>query len=106
MTAEHPKTRATHVAALYGQAEPGLRLRLLNALLRPLGPLALVTVAAGAFSGLLPSDRWREAEASLADTRRVNSAQVLALAAYVEQKSPEALDQAVLGARAQTSFSA
>lgn len=79
------------VADLYRQASPPQRMRLLNLLLRPVGPLALVTVAAGAFAGLLPDDRWREAEVSLEDTRRVSTAQVLALAAYVEQKAPEVL---------------
>jgi len=81
---------------MYEQASPLQRLRLLNALLRPLGPMALVTVAAGAFAGLLPDDRWREAEASLEDTKRVSVTQVLALADYVAQKSPETLALATL----------
>ena len=82
------------VAALYAQASGPERVTLLNRLLRPLGPLALVTVAAGAFGGLLPSGpdaRWREAEVSLDDTRRVGTAQVLALADYVAQKAPDVL---------------
>lgn len=82
------------VAALYAQASPPERVTLLNRLLRPLGPLALVTVAAGAFAGLLPSGpdaRWREAEVSLDDTRRLGTAQVLALADYVAQKDPGVL---------------
>lgn len=86
-----PDTLAPLVADLYRQASPPQRMRLINLLLRPVGPLALVTVAAGAFAGLLPGERWREPEVSLDDTRRVSVAQVMALAAYVEQKAPEVL---------------
>jgi hypothetical protein len=93
-------TLAPLVADLYEHAAAPQRMRLLNALLRHVGPLALVTVAAGAFATLLPGERWREAQASLDDTRRVGGAQVLALAAYVEQKAPEALTRVVSGARA------
>jgi hypothetical protein len=82
---------APQVAALVMAATPLQRQRLLNALLRPLGPLALVSVAAGAFSGLLPSDRWRAAQASREQAMRLDAAQVLALVTYVEQKSPEVL---------------
>lgn len=88
------QTLAPRIAALYEQASPPERVTLLNRLLRPLGPLALVTVAAGAFGGLLPSGpdaRWREAEVSLDDTRRVGTAQVLALVDYVAQKDPGVL---------------
>lgn len=89
-----PRDLPPRVAALYAQATEPERVTLLNRLLRPLGPLALVTVAAGAFGGLLPSGpdaRWREAEVSLDDTRRVGTAQVLALADYVAQKAPDVL---------------
>jgi hypothetical protein len=82
---------APRLAALYEQATPPERVNLLNRLLRPVGPLALVTIAAGAFACLLPDLRWREAEVSLDDVRRVGSVQVLALAAYVEQKAPDVL---------------
>jgi hypothetical protein len=96
MASDPSSKLAPLVAAMYDRATPPQRLRLLNALLRPLGPMALVTVAAGAFAGLLPDDRWREAEASLEDTKRVSVTQVLALADYVAQKSPETLDLARL----------
>lgn len=84
-------TLAPLVAQLYGQASPPQRLRLLNLMLRQVGPLALVTIAAGAFAGLLPGDRWREAEVDDEQARRVGTAQVLALASYVEEKAPEVL---------------
>jgi hypothetical protein len=41
------------VSEVYGEAEPSLRARLLGCLLRPVRPLGLVAVAAGAFSGFL-----------------------------------------------------
>jgi hypothetical protein len=81
------------VADLFAKAAPPQRVRLLNGLLRPVGPLALVAVAAGAFANLLPTTRWHIASASLDDARRLTAGQVLELARYVEQKSPEAFMQ-------------
>ena len=81
------------VADLYAKVAPRQRVRLLNGLLRPVGPLALVAIGAGAFASLLPATRWHVANASLDDAMRVSAAQVLELARYVEQKSPEALMQ-------------
>jgi hypothetical protein len=81
------------VADLFAKAAPSQRVRLLNGLLRPVGPLALVAVAAGAFANLLPATRWRTASASIDDARRLTAGQVLELARYVEQKSPEAFMQ-------------
>jgi hypothetical protein len=81
------------VADLYAKVAPRQRVRLLNGLLRPVGPLALVAIGAGAFASLLPATRWHVASASLDDAMRVSAAQVLELARYVEQKSPEALLQ-------------
>lgn len=81
------------VADLFAEASPPLRVRLLNGLLRPVGPLALVAIAAGAFASLLPATRWRGASATLDDALRLSAGQVLELARYVEQKSPESLLQ-------------
>jgi hypothetical protein len=81
------------IADVYRQAPPALRLRLLDSLLRPVGPLALVAVAAGAFASLLPTTRWGEVRASLDDAMRISASHVLELARYVEQKSPEVLWQ-------------
>jgi hypothetical protein len=88
-----PDSLAPLVADAYAQAAPRQRVRLLNGLLRPVGPLALVAIAAGAFASLLPSGRWHMARASIDDAMRISAAQVLELAAYVEQKSPDALAQ-------------
>ena len=79
------------VAALYDEAPAPLRQRLLNHLLRPVGPLALAAVAAGAFACLLPPGRWSGAQVQLDDVWRIGPEQVLGLAQYVEQKSPEML---------------
>ena len=78
------------VADLFAKAAPPQRARLLNGLLLPVGPLALVAIAAGAFASLLPTTRWQVATVSLDDAMRLTSGQVLELARYVEQKSPEA----------------
>jgi hypothetical protein len=79
------------VAAVYDEASVGLRQRLLNHLLRPVGPLALVAVATGAFASLLPHERWSGAYAQLDDVLRIRPDQVLDLTRYVQQKSPEML---------------
>jgi hypothetical protein len=63
----------------------------LNHLLRPVGPLALVAVATGAFASLLPHGRWSGAHAQLDDVLRIRAEQVLDLTRYVQQKSPEML---------------
>ena len=81
------------VARLYTQAPPALRARLLTQLLRPVGPLALVAIAAGAFGRLLPPSRWQQAQVSLDDTQQFNARQVFELVRYVQQKSPELLLQ-------------
>jgi hypothetical protein len=79
------------VAELYAEAAPPQRVTLLNGLLRPVGPLALVAIGAGAFATLLPSHHWHGASATLDDAMRLGAHQVLDLARYVEQKSPESL---------------
>ena len=81
------------VAALYDEAPAPLRQRLLNHLLRPVGPLALVALAAGAFARLLPPGRWSGAQVQLDDVLNIGPDQVLDLAMYVEQKAPEMLWQ-------------
>ena len=81
------------VADLFAEAAPPQRVRLLNGLLRPVGPLALVAIGAGAFAKLLPSTPWHGASASLDQAMHFSAGQVLELARYVEQKSPESLAQ-------------
>lgn len=81
------------VAAAYRQAAVPLRARVLEALTRPLGTLALATIAAGAFANVLyrrSHDAW---PVSLDDAARFTQDQVLELARFVEQCSPDALLQ-------------
>ena len=81
------------LAQLYAQASPATRTRLLSQLLQPVGPLALVAIAAGAFSRLLPQTRWEGARVTMDDAQHFDAAQVFELVRYVEQKSPELLLQ-------------
>jgi predicted Na+-dependent transporter len=90
-TVDAPVELAPLVAGMFAEAAPPQRMRLLNGLLRPVGPLALVAVAAGAFARLLPTSQWSGASATLDDAMRITAGQVLELARYVEQKSPESL---------------
>lgn len=81
------------IARLYTQATPVVRAQLLSNLLRPVGPLALVAIAAGAFARLLPSTRWHHAEVTPEDAASFGADHVVELVRYVEQKSPELLWQ-------------
>ena len=79
------------VSAVYEQAPAALRIRLLECLVQPLGPLALVAIAGGAFGHLLFRLTRDAAPISPNDANRVTSEQVLELTRYVEQCSPKAL---------------
>ncbi|MFO1327240.1 MAG: hypothetical protein U1F56_07765 [Rubrivivax sp.] len=81
------------IATLYQRANPAERVRLLAHLLRPVGPLALAAIAAGAFARLLPRERWTGAQLSLEDTQRFDAWQIAELVRYVQQKNPEWLLQ-------------
>lgn len=81
------------VARLYLQAAPAERAQLLQSLLRPVGPLALAAIAAGAFARLLPPVRWQGVQVTAADAEHFGAAEVFELVRYVEQKSPELLWQ-------------
>lgn len=100
MTTQHdqpsappPPSVAPLVAAFYAEAPNSLRLRLLDRLLQPVGPLALGVIAAGAFARLLPQERWTGVQLRLEDAMRISAAQVLELTRYLEQKCPEWLLQ-------------
>jgi hypothetical protein len=79
------------VSAVYDEAPPLLRAQLLECLVRPLGPLALVAIAAGAFGHLFYRLRRDAAPISPDDVSRITSEQVLELTRYVEQCSPDVL---------------
>lgn len=79
------------LAELYREAPEKLRPTLLEFLLRPVGPLAVVTIASGAFAHLLYRLRLDAVPISLEDAARISSDHVLQLARFVEQCSPTAL---------------
>src|SRR6266446_5318788 len=79
------------VCAVYETAPVPLRTKLLECLLRPVGPLALVAIAAGAFGHLLYRLRRDAMPISLDDLARITPGHVLELTRYVEQCSPHVL---------------
>jgi len=78
---------------VYRESAPPLRARLLECLLRPVRPLGLVAVAAGAFGGFLHRDTWSGLSISVDDALRFSADQVFELARYVGQLQPEAMQQ-------------
>lgn len=79
------------VSRVYAQSPAPLRAKLLEILLVPLGPLALLAVGAGAFARFLNRLQGDASPISLDDVARITSDQVLDLARYVEQCSPAVL---------------
>lgn len=89
------RSRAARLATrLYAGADALQRSRMLAALLRPLGPLAIAGVASGAFAGLLVRAA-SGASVTIDDLANFTTEQVFELARFVEQASPEALHQVV-----------
>lgn len=81
------------VSRIYRYANAPLRAEMLACLLRPLGALSLVGVAAGAFAPLLQRDGAAPSTIPLEMVARVSSDQVLELALFVHEVSPGALAQ-------------
>lgn len=81
------------VSRLYAAADLPLRAKLLACLLRPLRPLGLVAIAAGAFSGFLTRGAAGGIEIVISDVTRYSNEQITELARFVEQVSPEAVRQ-------------
>ncbi|MEO5845664.1 MAG: hypothetical protein ABIQ33_12575 [Caldimonas sp.] len=82
------------LARLYGSANTALRTRLLACLLRPLGSLGVAAVAAGAFTVVVSRRGAGGLGVAMADVAGFSKEQVAELARFVEQVSPEALQQA------------
>ncbi len=82
------------LARLYASANETLRARLVDCLVRPLGPLALAGVAAGAFSAVVLRSGAGGIALAIGDLARFSKEQVAELARFVEQVSPDALAQA------------
>ncbi len=85
---------AEFVCERYVEAPQTRRKELLECLLRPVGPLALVAIANGAFAHLLYRLRGDAAPISLDQAAGITPGQVLELARYLEQCSPDVLRQA------------
>jgi hypothetical protein len=81
------------IAELYDNATQPLRVKVLECLLRPVGPLALVAIAAGAFGNFLHRGAPNRLSITLDDVARISGNQMLELARFVEQCGPEAFDQ-------------
>jgi len=79
------------VSALYRDAPASFRTQLLECLLKPVGPLAIVTIATGAFAHLLYRLRFHGIPVSLDDAARISSEHVFELTRYVAQANPETL---------------
>jgi hypothetical protein len=66
-----------------------LRVKLLECLLRPVGPLALAVIASGAFGAFLQRRTWAGASLSIDDVATISAEQFHELAGYLEQASPD-----------------
>jgi hypothetical protein len=82
------------MARLYASANLALRTRLVTCLLRPLGSLGVAAVAAGAFTVVLSRHSAGGLSVAMADAAQFSREQIAELARFVEQVSPEALQQA------------
>lgn len=95
------RSRAARLASrLYAGASAVQRSRIVATLVRPLGPLALVAVASGAFAGLLNRIHALGGALPIDELGHFTRDQVFELARFVEQVSPDALQQ-VAGAIAE-----
>ena len=81
------------VARLYGAADKPMRARMLACLSRPLGPLGLAGVASGAFAALVYRRGETEGGAAIGDLLDCSTDQIFELARFVEQVSPDAIQQ-------------
>ena len=81
------------ISERYKKAPAPLRTKMLESLLRPVGPLAIVTIGAGAFAHLLYRLRLNGIPISLKEAARISAEHVLDLARFVEQCSPNTLLQ-------------
>ncbi len=82
------------IGRAYETAPTPVRQTLLEKLLRPLGPLGLVSVAGGLFATLRFRDGWANLAVQPEDVQRISPADVIALAGYVQQVSWSALLEA------------
>lgn len=82
------------IGRAYATAPTPVRQTLLEKLLLPLGPLGLVAVAGGLFANLRFRDGWSQLSIRPEDVQGISTADVIALADYVQQVSWTALVEA------------
>jgi hypothetical protein len=82
------------IGRAYATAPTPVRQSLLEKLLRPLGPLGLVSVAGGLFATLRFRDGWANLSVQPEDVQRISPSDVIALADYVQQVSWSAMLEA------------
>lgn len=80
------------VAEVYASSPAHERSRLLAFLLRPLGVLALVTIADGIFAKIRFRSGWPDPHVALDDANRVQPGDIAALVERVQQVSTDAVD--------------
>ena len=93
LTGPQSDGQAELIAHVYDEATEPLRMRLLELLLGPVGPLGLVAVAPQAFGRFLERAWHEQIAVSLDDVAHVSVENILGLASYVEQCSPETFRQ-------------
>jgi len=81
------------IARAYVSADPRLKARMLECLTRPLGVLSLLGVGAGAFAQLLALRVGSGSLSALDVGARFTGQQIVELVRFVEQVSPQALNQ-------------
>jgi hypothetical protein len=80
------------VGEVYASSPAPERSRLLEFLLRPLGVLALVTIADGIFAKIRFRSGWPDPHVALEDANRVQPGDIAALVDRVQQVSTDAVD--------------
>ena len=86
---------AQMIANVYQDAATGQRLQLIERLMQPLGLLAVVTVAHGAFARIWFRRGWQDLTVRVEDLRMVGFQDVLALARFVEESSMDTIDSLI-----------
>ena len=81
------------IERLYGSANLALRTRFVACLIRPLSPLGLAAIGAGAFTILLSRRGAGGISVAVADVAQFSKEQIAELVRFVEQVSPEAIAQ-------------
>ena len=82
-----------YVAGVFREAPVAFRVQLIECLMRPMGALGLVAVAGGVFAAVRQRHGWARLQVTLDDAARISADQVMELAAYLQQATPEVFRQ-------------